>query len=460
MPHLRATALLWLTRTAMLALSAQVAGAQVLSNADATIRNSLCLGADCIDDPVFDEPDETDSNIATLELSALRTQIHLNDTSAPSFPTSDWFIRTNDFYDPLAQGGENFFSIQQDRGFNATSRPFTIEASAPTHAIYVDSSGDIGLGTREPLAPLHVLIAPNGASADAGVLVERIPFDLGSQAYDIYIDTAGQLGLVNRTAGLTPFAIDVGAPDDGLTLEADALRLNAGQADFGLHYSSAQSLDALFVAGDSGSMGLGTAAPIAPLHISRNDGTAAVRVENARSSPPAPREMFAMVNNAGSYFTLENTRAETSWFFVHEDAAPNRFIITDAVPDGPEMTLTAEGDLTIPGQLFTAGSCAAGCDRVFDADYPLPTIAEQAAMMRDLKHLPAVGPTPEDGPFNITAMTGGMLNELEKAHLYIAELDGALTAERARNAAQEAQNAALAARVSRLEALVANLAAR
>ena len=122
------------------------------------------------------------------------------------------------------------------------------------------------------------------------------------------------------------------------------------------------------------------------------------------------------------------------------------FIIADAVADGPEMSLTAEGDLTIPGQLFTAGSCAAGCDRVFDADYPLPSIPEQAAMMRAKKHLPAVGPTPEDGPFNITAMTGGMLNELEKAHLYIAALP--------------AENAAQHDRIARLEALVADLAAR
>jgi hypothetical protein len=112
--------------------------------------------------------------------------------------------------------------------------------------------------------------------------------------------------------------------------------------------------------------------------------------------------------------------------------------------------------VTIPGQLFTAGSCAAGCDRVFDADYPLPTIAEQAALMRAKKHLPAVGPTPEEGPFNITAMTGGMLNELEKAHLYIAELHADLATQRSENAALKAVQNDLTLRLEKLEARFAD----
>lgn len=35
------------------------------------------------------------------------------------------------------------------------------------------------------------------------------------------------------------------------------------------------------------------------------------------------------------------------------------------------------------------------------------------------RHLPAVGPTAEGEPFNVTEKSGGMLNELEKAHIYI-----------------------------------------
>lgn len=38
------------------------------------------------------------------------------------------------------------------------------------------------------------------------------------------------------------------------------------------------------------------------------------------------------------------------------------------------------------------------------------------------RHLPAVGPTAEGEPFNVTEKSGGMLNELEKAHIYIEQL--------------------------------------
>ncbi|WP_422828073.1 hypothetical protein [Thalassococcus sp. BH17M4-6] len=349
-------------------------------------EGSACIGFGC------DAAALAASTTSLLQIRGSEPRLIFEDTSETE-PNRAWQIRAND-----TAAARGVFRIM-DRA--AVTTPFSIEGDAPTNALWIGTNG-VGLGTSIPQADLHVV----------SNLTEKLRLqDAGSGAdWSLIVATNG-MGWFDRDGsggGTFPFAILEGAPDDAWVLTG------------------------------AGDVGMGTAAPDASLHISRDDGTAAVRVENARSSPPAAREMFAMVNNAGSYFTLENTRAETSWFFVHEDAAPNRFIITDAVPDGPEMTLTAEGDLTIPGQLFTAGSCAAGCDRVFDEDYPLPTIAEQAAMMRDLKHLPAVGPTPEDGPFNITAMTGGMLNELEKAHLYIAQL--------------HAQNARQEARIARLEA--------
>ena len=60
---------------------------------------------------------------------------------------------------------------------------------------------------------------------------------------------------------------------------------------------------------------------------------------------------------------------------------------------------------------------------MFDADYDLPSIAEQREMMFANRHLPNVGPTPETGPMNLSAKVGGMLNELEKAHIYIGQLE-------------------------------------
>ena len=40
------------------------------------------------------------------------------------------------------------------------------------------------------------------------------------------------------------------------------------------------------------------------------------------------------------------------------------------------------------------------------------------------QYLPAVGPTPERGAYNLTEKTTGILHELEKAHIYIEQLNG------------------------------------
>ena len=100
-----------------------------------------------------------------------------------------------------------------------------------------------------------------------------------------------------------------------------------------------------------------------------------------------------------------------------------------------------QGNLAITGQLTTAGSCSVGCDRVFDADYALPSIADHQAAMWKNGYLPNVGPTAEDAPFNVSDKMGRMLNELEHAHIFIGQ--------------QQDMIARLAARLDALEGQIA-----
>lgn len=91
-------------------------------------------------------------------------------------------------------------------------------------------------------------------------------------------------------------------------------------------------------------------------------------------------------------------------------------------PGVTEMLMTSAGNLTITGQLVTGGpSCSSGCDRVFDPDYELLSISDHADKMWTNKHLPAIGPTEPSKPVNISDQFGNMLNELETAHIYIAQ---------------------------------------
>jgi len=115
---------------------------QVISD-DLIVDGSACIGLDCVNGESF--------GFDTLRLKENNLRIRAQDTSASaSFPSNDWQITFNE----TTNGGANKFSID-DIDFGRT--PFTIEASAPTNALYVDSSGRIGFGTSSPTLQAHVL---------------------------------------------------------------------------------------------------------------------------------------------------------------------------------------------------------------------------------------------------------------------------------------------------------------
>ena len=109
--------------------------------------------------------------------------------------------------------------------------------------------------------------------------------------------------------------------------------------------------------------------------------------------------------------------------------------------------------MAIDGTLTTGGpTCDVGCDFVFDPSYDLESIEEHAAQMWANSHLPAVGPTQKGTPFNLTEKTGGMLNELEKAHIFIEQLNERLNKKGEALEELRTQNELLRARLAAVEA--------
>jgi hypothetical protein len=90
--------------------------------------------------------------------------------------------------------------------------------------------------------------------------------------------------------------------------------------------------------------------------------------------------------------------------------------------------LMVEGNVDVTGTLTTGGpTCGGGCDAVFGADYDLPSIEEHAAAMFANSYLPEIGPTVPHAPVNLSEQYGRVINELEKAHIYIAQQEARLT---------------------------------
>jgi len=336
---------------------------------DLIVDGSLCVGFDCINNENF--------GFDTIRLKENNLRIKFEDTSAGTFPSTDWQLTAND----SASGGANKFSIED---ITSARVPFTITGGAPTNSLFVDSSGRMGLGTSTPVLNLHV----TSGNTPALRLEQNGSSGFTAQTWDIAGNEASFF-IRDVTGGSTlPFRIRPGAPSSSIDIAAD------------------------------GDVGIGTASPDAKLHVigsakfaSADDGT-------------APAEVFeiqtAVDNSARLRFDDGN-----NWNIG--GGAGNTFVIFDP-SDAAEFQINGAGDVTITGGLITTGgggACTAldPCDGVFHPDFALPTIEEHAAFMWENSYLPAVGPTPEGGPINVTQKVGGILNELEKAHIYIEQLN-------------------------------------
>ncbi|MBD3856972.1 MAG: hypothetical protein IFK92_10720, partial [Acidobacteria bacterium] len=90
---------------------------------DLIVDGSICAGMDCVNGESF--------GFDTIRIKENNLRIRAVDTSSTSsFPSRDWQITFND----SANGGANKFSIDDIDGGRT---PFTLEAGAPSHSLYV-----------------------------------------------------------------------------------------------------------------------------------------------------------------------------------------------------------------------------------------------------------------------------------------------------------------------------------
>ena len=377
--------------------------AQNVITSNTTIRDQLCVGPACLDTETYDAVS------ATLRLRSFANRIDFIDTDN-AFPDTDWQLKAND-----DTGPDDRFMI---RDLTAGTTPVSVRGGAPDNSLYVAPDGKIGMGTLIPQAELHV-----ETTTLSGIRLNRSNADFGlGQAWETVIFSNGDFGLSDITNTTTPFAMRPGTPNNAIFLEFDTAQINTGRRDynFEVRWDNGTSF---WADGGTGDIGMGTLTPTAPLHLQRTNGTAEVLVENTTASPAGARGLFTMRNNGGSFFTLDNTDAGTTWFFTHENASPNRFIIADAVADGPEFTLTAGGDVTIPGNFISGNTTLNVPDYVFEDGYALRPLSEVAAFIGTNRHLPEVPSAAEIAAqgLDMTDMQMALLKKVEELTLYTLE---------------------------------------
>lgn len=360
---------------------------------DTIITFSLCVGNDCVNGESF--------GFDTMRLKENNLRIHFQDTSnSASFPTNDWRITIND----SSNGGSNYFAIDD---VDAGRTPFRVDAGAPTNAVRVDSAGDLGLGTANPVVDLHVV----SGNTPTLRLEQDGSSGFAAQTFDIAANEANFFVRDVTNGSELVFRIQPGADENSL-----------------------------FIANDN-DIGMGTNAPSTALHIRRTNGGAGLRVEEL-SGTEAPRGLMHLANNGQIFMGLEDTSVTAgnhSGRIWNIQNVGGQFMITTAPGSDTEFQLDPNGNLTLGGTVTTTGTtCNGGCDLVFTDAYDLPSIEDHAENMFSLGYLPNVGPTIENAPINVTEKLGGMLNELEHAHIYIAQQQSRLVELEMRLAALEA----------------------
>jgi len=271
---------------------------------DTIIQGSACIGLDCLNGESFG----TD----TVRLKENNTRIKFEDTStAAGFASNDWTLVAND----QASGGRNFFGIEDT---TAGRMIFGVSAGAPTASLWVNSLGNVGLGTENPLLKLHMVSNDTPAirleQTNAGGFTAQT-WDIGANEANFFIrDLTGGSRL--------PFRIRPGAPTSSIDIAAN------------------------------GFVGFGTASPTAQLHT-----TGTIRFESlagcgAGIATDAQGYVSCMVGGGSS---------------LVRQSGPGQPITVGVATDGTQVAVNGTaGNRTVTGVL--AGAVVAGSTEAINGD--------------------------------------------------------------------------------------------
>ena len=389
--------------------SAQDPGDKVFYNENLYVKGQACIGQDCNNNQNLD---------STLVLEEDDLGIEFTDTSTSSgVPSNDWKLSIND-------GNANKISIVD---VSNGKTPMTLVADAPDHSLYVDSAGDVGLGTISPETQLHLI-----SSSVPAIRLEYSSSGTVLSKWDLTADDT-ELVISDRTGSLLePFRIAAGAPSDALVVDS------------------------------AGEVGLGTDSPATDLHI-----IGSVKIDTVDDGGAPIAEMLELESNGDNKARIRFDDGTGDQWNAGAGTA-DTFVIFDP-SDAAELILTDSGNLTISGTL-TEGSDIASKENFSPIDpAQILALATHLPLMtwnykEDSSSRLHLGPTAQDfhAAFGLGGETG--IAPRDFAAVSLAALQGLHHLVETRNQELQQdnerlkrQNEDLGARLQALEARVALL---
>jgi len=297
---------------------------------DLIVQGSACIGLDCVNNESF--------GFDTIRLKENNTRIKFEDTSTGTgFPTHDWQLTAND----SASGGAEKFSIED---ITAATVPVTVSGSAPTNAIFIDSTGRVGFRTATPVLDLHV----NTSNTPAMRLEQNNSGGFTAQTWDIAGNEANFFVRDVTGGSRLPFRIRPGAPTSSIDINA------------------------------SGNVGVGTASPSARLHVLTSEATSTsgkVLFQNT-SAVATAREGMEINNNGQALFILKDTSVTPRWAI---GTLSTSWVVDNQAHTGTELTLDQNGNLT------ALGTITPGSSRTIKTDF---NAVEPREVLRKVLELP------------------------------------------------------------------------
>ncbi|MBK5258914.1 MAG: hypothetical protein JJE51_04920 [Thermoanaerobaculia bacterium] len=289
---------------------------------DLIVQGSACIGLDCVNNETF--------SFDTIRMKENNTRVKFEDTSATTFPTTDWQLTANE----SASGGQNKFSIED---VTSAKIPFTVEGGSPTNSVYIDSTGRVGFRTSTPVLDLHAATSDTPAIR----LEQNSAGGFTAQTWDIAGNEANFFVRDVTGGSRLPFRIRPGAPTSSIDINA------------------------------VGRVGIGTASPAEKVHVFESaDANTLLSVENSGLGLMSAGVLRSKSDSATSNFQSHGSGRTLSRFgqtlasWNEMLAVSGNGLIIGTLGAKPlifgtnnaaRLTISDTGAVTIPGNLTVSG---------------------------------------------------------------------------------------------------------